>query len=89
MQVKESWNFNILGCNVQESLRKKCSYLELFWSAFPRSRTKYREIQIISSYSVRMRKNARQNNSEYGHFSRSEFCQMWGIIKHSFNLHFR
>ena len=33
------------------------SYSELFRSAFP--------------YSVRMQENADQNNSEYGHFSRS------------------
>ena len=29
-------------------------------------------IWSISSYSVRIRKNADQNNSEYGHFSRSD-----------------
>ena len=28
----------------------------------------------ISSYSVRMRENTNQNNSEYGHFLRSVFC---------------
>ena len=39
------------------TLRKKCPYSELFWSASP--------------YSVRMQENADQNNSEYGHFSRS------------------
>ena len=53
------------------SLRKKCPYLELFWFAFSRIRTEYEEIRIISPYSVRMRENADQNNSEYGHFSRS------------------
>ena len=53
------------------SLRKKCPYSELFWSAFSRIRIKYEEIQSISPYSVRMRENADQNNSEYGHFLRS------------------
>ena len=55
------------------TLRKKCPYSELFWSAFfPHSawiwrdtkyiriRTLYGEIQSISLYSVRMRENARK-----------------------------
>ena len=53
-------------------LRKKCSYLELFWSGFFHIRTEYREILVISPYSVRMRENAYQNNSEYGHFLRND-----------------
>ena len=53
------------------SLREKCQYLELFWSAFSRFRTDYGEIGIISPYSVRMRENKDQNNSEYGYFLRS------------------
>ena len=53
------------------TLRKKCPYSELFWSAFSHIRTQYEEIQSISPYSVRMRENADQNNSEYGHFLRS------------------
>ena len=36
-----------------------------------RIRTEYGEIPSISPYSVQMRENADQNNSEYGHFSRS------------------
>ena len=51
--------------------RKKCPYLELFWSVFCRIWTEYGEIQSISPYSVQMRENADQNNSEYGHFLRS------------------
>ena len=54
------------------SRREKCSYSELFWSAFSRIRTEYGEIHRISPYFVQMRENADQNNSEYGHFSRSE-----------------
>ena len=53
------------------TLRKKCPYLELFWSAFSRIRTECGEIRSISPYSVRMRENADQNNSGYRHFSRS------------------
>ena len=53
------------------ALRKKCPYTELFRSAFSCIRTEYGEIWSISPYSVRMRENADQNNSELGHFSRS------------------
>ena len=57
-------------------LRKKCSYSDLFWSAFSRIRIKYGEIYfleilLISLYSVRLWENADQNNSECGHFPRS------------------
>ena len=41
------------------TLRKKCPYSELFWSAFSRIRTEYGE-------SVRIRENTDQNNSKYG-----------------------
>ena len=51
-------------------LRKNCPYSELFWFAFSRIGTEYGGIIRISPYSVRMRKNAGQNNSEYG---RSDF----------------
>ena len=51
----------------KELPHKKCPYSELFWSAFFRIRTEYGEIRI-SPYSVRMRENADQNNSEHGHF---------------------
>ena len=54
------------------SLRKKCPYSELLWSVFTRIRTEYRETRSISPYSVRMWENTDQNNSEYGHFSRSD-----------------
>ena len=55
------------------TLRKKCPYSELFWSAFSRIRTEYGEILRISPYSVQMRENPDQNNSEYGHFSCSVY----------------
>ena len=49
-------------------LHKKCPYSELFWSAFSRIRTEYREKLSISPYSVQMQENADQSNSKYGHF---------------------
>ena len=58
------------------SLREKCPYLELFWCAFSRIRTECGEIRSISPYSVLMRKNADQNNSEYAHFLRSNYHQI-------------
>ena len=60
-----------LSTLAQLSLRKKCPYSESFWSAFSRIWTEYEEIRSISPYTVRMRGNADQNNSEYGHFSHS------------------
>ena len=58
------------------TLHEKCSYSEFFWSAFSRIVTEYGEILRISLYSVQMRENTDQKNSEYGHFSRSrKLCQ--------------
>ena len=54
---------------LQKHCIKKCPYSELFCSVFSRIRTEYEEIWNISSYSVRMRENADQNNSDYGLFS--------------------
>ena len=47
------------------TVREMCPYSHLFRSAFSRIRTEYGEIRRISLYSVRMRANADQNNSEY------------------------
>ena len=47
------------------SLREKCPYSELFWSLFSRIWTEYGDTLRISPYSVRMRENMDQNNSEY------------------------
>ena len=58
---------NVIKC----SLREKRLYSVFFWSVFSRTRTKYKELMHISPYSIRMRKNTDQKNSEYGHFSRS------------------
>ena len=57
------------------SLRKKYPYSQLLWSVFSRLWTEYGEtlrILRISPYSVQMRENADQNNSEYEHFLHSE-----------------
>ena len=54
-------------------MRKKCPYSELFWSVPSRIRTEYGEMLRIYPYSVRMRQNVDQNNSEYRHFLRSRY----------------
>ena len=58
------------------SLREKCPYSEFFWSVIPRIRTEYGEIRCISAYLVRMRENADQKSSEYGHFRQCLFPHM-------------
>ena len=45
------------------ALRENCPYLEFFWSVFSR-------IWTISQYSIWLRQNVDQKNSEYEHFSR-------------------
>ena len=61
----------------ERSLRKKCPYSELFWSAFfPQSDWIRRYIPYFSVFSLnagKCGKNADQNNSEYRHFLLSEF----------------
>ena len=58
------------------SLLEMCPYSELFWPVFSCILTEYGEIRSISPYSVRMLDNMYQNNSEYGHFLRSDWvCQ--------------
>ena len=64
-----------------KTLRKKCPYSELLLSAFSCIRTEYGEIRSISPYSVRMRENANQHNSEYEHISRSESRTLDGKSK--------
>ena len=59
------------GCFYIITLRGKCPYLELFWSAFSHIRTEHGEILRISSSSVRMRGNTDHNNYKYEHFLRS------------------
>ena len=66
----------------KSSLREKCPYLELFWSAFRRIGTKYGEIPRISPYSVRMLEKTVRNYYEYGHFLLS-VCESYFLIVHS------
>ena len=72
-QLTRRANFRIdpLTQRVDLSLGKKWPYLLLFSSAFSRIRTEYGDTRSISPYSVQMRGNPGQNNSEYEHFSRS------------------
>ena len=56
----------------QNSLREMCPYSELFWSLFSCIWTEYWEILRISPYLVRIWEYVDQNNSEYGHFLRSD-----------------
>ena len=63
--------WNLFSFSPQRTLLKKCPHAELFWSAFFRIRTEYGETLRISSYLVRVRGNRDENNSEYGHLSRS------------------
>ena len=53
------------------TLRENCLYSELFCSAFPSFGLNTERYVRISHYSVQMRENADQNNSEYVHFLRS------------------
>ena len=52
---------------VRFSLCKKSPYSEFIWSAFSRIRTEYGGLLRKSPYSLRMRENADQKGSEYGH----------------------
>ena len=54
-------------------LRKKYQYSGFFWSVFSQIRTEYGKIRSIPQYSLRMRENTDQKNSEYGHFLHSVF----------------
>ena len=75
----------IVKQRLSNTLLKKCPYSELFWPEFFRIWTEYGEIRSISPYSVWMRKNEDQKNSEYGHFLRCDtlslkFCYLKIIL---------
>ena len=55
-----------------KTLRKKCPYSVLLCSIFSCILTECGKILHISTYSVRIRENADQNNSEYRHVLVSE-----------------
>ena len=73
----------IFACS---SLRKTCLYSELFWSAFSSIRTEQGPTLSISSYSVRLRENTDQNNSEYGHFLPSDRYQTVVVLRTFFQI---
>ena len=47
------------------SLRKRCPYLEFFWSVFSRIGTEYGDLLCKSPYSVQRRENTGQKNYKY------------------------
>ena len=55
------------------SLLEKCPFSEFYWSVFSRIRTECGKILHISPYSVQLRENKDQKNSEYGHFLRCDW----------------
>ena len=55
--------------NYKYTLHEKGPYSDFFWSVFSCIRTEYGKILRISPYSVWIRENADQKNSEYGHIS--------------------
>ena len=55
------------------TLRKKCAYSELFWSAF------FPYFPAFGLNTGKCGKNAAQNNFEYGHFLRSVNLQYFPI----------
>ena len=71
---------------------KSVRILSFFWSTFSRIQTEYGEILRISPYSVRMRENADQKNSEYGHFSCSvtviKLLNFWHFLNTFFVIFF-
>ena len=64
-------NYTSIYFCLNSILRENCPYSEFFWPVILRIRTECGEIRSIFSYSVRMRENKDQKNSEQGHFSRS------------------
>ena len=74
---------NILRVKQCSVLREKCPYSELFWSAFSDIWTEYGEIRTIFLFSVRMRENGDQYNSEYGHFLRSGESTSYGKFQYA------
>ena len=54
------------------ALREKRPYSEFFWFVFSLIWTEYGQTLRFSPYSFQMWENTDKNNSEYGHFSRSD-----------------
>ena len=59
---------------LQDPFHEKCPFSEFFQSVFSRIRTEYGDLLRKSPYSVRMRENTDQKNTEYGYFLRSHYA---------------
>ena len=86
--VVSTVSLNISNNSLKDTLRKKCSYSESFWSVFSRIRTEYGKILCIYPYSVQMWENTDQNNSEYGHFLRSVIFTLKKLVLKIIHLKF-
>ena len=60
---------------LKNTLRKKCPYSQFFCSAFSCIPPKYGKMRSISPYSVWLRENTEQKNSEYRHFSGTDILK--------------
>ena len=67
------------------------SYSGPYFPAFRRNSKRYfLSLRSISPYSVRMRENTDENNSEYGHFSHSVSCIVaWGLTPSTISKNLR
>ena len=68
------------------SLCEKCPNTELFLVCIFHIRTEYIKLRSISPYPVRMRENAEQKNSVFGHFSRSVSWSKYNWLQAFFNI---
>ena len=59
---------------------KTYPYSEFFWSIFSRVGSADGDLLYKSSYSVQMRKNTAQENSEYGYFLRSDNSECFSLL---------
>ena len=60
-----------LNLNLSLTLRNRCPYMELFWSAFFPHFPAFPYLSVFSPNAGKCGENVNQNNSEYGHFLRS------------------
>ena len=68
------------------TLRKKCPYSGFFWTLFSSIGSEYGSLPWKLLYSVPMRENTDQKNSEYGRFSFSDtpWTVMISVLSHYF-----
>ena len=74
-------SFSKLYFRELQTLCEQCSYLDFFWSLFPRTGLNESNGRLKSNFlcSVRMQENMDQVTSEYVHFLCSEDCYFWPI----------